>query len=85
MNIQEFKIKRLAELAAKYNARVFIDVKPGHNRLHSTCVRKNGQTTVRIFTDNKCWQTLKREIDRVGRHSDQLFLVSELVEESPPC
>lgn len=83
MNIHADKITWLAELAAKHQARVFIDVKPGHTRLRSTCVRKNGQTTVRIFTDHKCWQTLKREIERVGYHSDQLILVSELLEETP--
>lgn len=81
MNIQEAKVSWLAELATKYKAQIFIDVKPGHTQLRSTCVRKNGQTTVRIFTDHKCWQILKREIARVGYHSDQLFLVSELLEE----
>jgi hypothetical protein len=76
MNLSNFKIKWLARLAANAKADVRITINPTHTTLRSTCVRKNGQTVTRIFTNNAGYQVLKREIDRVAKHSSTLHLTS---------
>lgn len=83
MNIREEKIEWIKGLVLRFDADVYVDIKPGHTQITSTCVRRDGKTTIRVFTNHECWQIIKKEIERVGYHKNRLLLVSELLGTEP--